>query len=153
MKRRTFITGLGSAAAWPLAARAQESNVPKIGYLFAGSPSRDNSSAFRKGLSEMGFVEGRNVAIEYHYADGQPDRLPALAAELVRSRATVIVAAGGDSPALAVKAATTTIPIVFVSGADPVEAGVVASLKSLTHKDVITFKPLRSVWSGGGYGR
>jgi len=127
MRRRDFIAGLGSAAAWPFAARAQQQRIPTVGFLHAGSRQVNDEPPFRKGLSEMGFVEGRNVTIEYHYSEDQYDRLPALAAELVRRRAAVILAGGGDVAASAAKAATTTIPIVFVTGGDPVEAGLVTS--------------------------
>src|SRR5215471_6945207 len=129
MKRREFVMLLGGATAWPFAAQTQQPAMPVIGYLNLGSPETDTPrlTGLRRGLNEIGYFEGRNFVIEYRWAGTQVDRLPALVADLVQRRVSLIVAAG-LLPTLAAKAATTSIPIVFAVAADPVQLGLVASL-------------------------
>jgi putative tryptophan/tyrosine transport system substrate-binding protein len=129
MRRREFIAALGGAATWPLAARAQHAGLPVVGYLYLGTPELNAGlvAAFRTGLSEAGFIEGRNVAVEYRFAYQNNTRLPELAADLVQRRVAVIATPGSTAAALAAKAVTKTIPIVFSHGGDPVQSGLVVS--------------------------
>jgi putative tryptophan/tyrosine transport system substrate-binding protein len=135
MRRRDFIKGfVGSATAWPLVARAQQRAIPVVGFLNSGSAAAFAPfvSEFLEGLKEDGFIDGHNVTIEYRWADGQNDRLPTLATDLARRDVAVILASGGDAPALAAKGASNKIPIIFVSAGDPVRAGLVASLNRMS---------------------
>src|SRR5262245_11378694 len=130
MRRRDFIAGLAGSVAWPLAARAQQPGIPLVGYLSGASAAQFPHlvAAFRRGLNEAGYVEGRNVQVEYRWADGQYGRVPAQAADLLKRGAAVLVATQGTPTAQAAKAATATVPIVFAIGGDPVMFGLVESL-------------------------
>jgi len=128
MRRREFITLLGGAAAWPLAARGQQQALPIVGFVHSGSSVASLSNAFRKGLNETGYVEDQNVTVEYHWLEGQFDHLPSIMADLVRRHVAVIATPAGNLASQVAKAATTTIPIVFGVGEDPVQFGLVASL-------------------------
>jgi putative tryptophan/tyrosine transport system substrate-binding protein len=131
MKRREFITLLGGAAAWPMAARAQQQSMPLIAFLSSGSPNTlapERLAAFKEALQKEGFIEGRNVAFEYRFADNQYDRVPRLIDDLLKLKPAVVVA--NYPPVLAVKAGTSTIPILFIAGGDPIKRGLVNSLKN-----------------------
>lgn len=153
MRRREFITLFGGAVAWPIAAHAQQlaqkSKLPVIGFLSSASPTgfRHRLTAFKEGLSQLGLVEGQNISIEYRWAEDQYDKLPNLAAELVRKEVAIIVAAGGSQTAFAAKSATATIPIVFMQGGDPVQLGLVARLNhpggNVTGITIVTVETLQ----------
>ena len=132
MRRREFIATVGIVVTWPLVARAQQPKLPVVGFLSSLSSAAltDPVAAFRQGMGSLGYEEGKNVTIEFRWAEGDYDRLPALATELVQKQAAVIVTVGGDPPAFAAKAASATTPIVFMVGQDPVKLGLVTSLNS-----------------------